>query len=409
MKKILTLFFALLFLVTACRRMDKKDDGLPREGVWRAEVKLKGGWLPFNFELSYEADTPLMIIRNGEERIEVSELLMSKDSLIVRLPVYHSEIHLANDNDTLIGQWHYLSAGNDYRLPFRAVYGKAYRFFPDSQLKAPVQDISGRWKAVFYPGDPVRERIKVGLFQQDGNKLSGTFDSPTGDYRFLEGVVSGDSLYLSEFDGAFAYLFKAKIGDTLRGILYSGRSGVYPWIAFRDDEFTLPDPENLTVLRKGEERISHTFLDMDGNPVSLQDERFRGKVLVVEVMGTWCPNCKDEARLLAGLYEKYRAEGLEIVSLAYERSGDFEKERDNILRMIHSLKLPYPVWFAGKIGDVESQIPIERLRAYPTTFFIDRSGKIRKIHTGFSGPATEEAYEKTARAFEQTIQELIGD
>ena len=409
MKNIISIFFALLFLATACKKMKKRKNTLPREGVWRAEIKLKEGWLPFNFKLSYEGNAPLMSIENGEELIAVEEMLMTNDSLIVKMPVYHSEIHLTLADDSMQGEWWYLSKGRDYRLPFRAVYGADYRFLPDSALQAPAQDISGKWKTIFNPGDSAREELAMGVFHQEGNKLKGTFDSPTGDYRYLEGIVSGDSLYLSEFDGAFAYLFKAKIGDTIQGILYSGKSGVYPWIAYRDEEFTLPTPENLTRLREGEDQITHTFTDMNGNPVRLQDERFRGKVLVVEVMGTWCPNCKDEARLLAELYEKYKGQGLEIVSLAYERTGEFEKERDNIQHVINGLNLPYPVWFAGKIGDVESQIPIKHLRAYPTTFFIDRNEKIRKIHTGFSGPATGEAFDKTKQIFDQNIKELLRD
>ena len=409
MKKIILLALWLPVLISACSPKEDSKAPIPPEGVWRAEIRLKGAWLPFNFNLSYSDGSPLMSIKNGEELIEVQDMVMTSDSLIVRMPVFHSEIHLAVADDTMRGEWWYLSKGRDYRLPFRAVYGADYRFFPESGLQSPVQDISGKWKTIFNPGDPDREELAMGIFQQEGNKLKGTFDSPTGDYRYLEGVVSGDSLYLSEFDGAFAYLFKAKIGDTIRGILFSGRSGVYPWIAYRDEAFELPDPEHMTRLKPGEERILHTFSDLEGQPVSLSDERFRGKVLVVEVMGTWCSNCKDEAILLTRLYEKYRAEGLELVSLAYERSADLKKERKNILRMRDNLDIPYTILFAGKIGEVEAQLPIDRLYSYPTTFFIDRRGRIREIHSGFSGPATGDAYERTVQKFNKIIQNLLEE
>ncbi len=409
MKKIIWLALWLPMLFSACRPKENTKSPIPPEGIWRAEIRLKGAWLPFNFNLSYSDGSPLMSIKNGEELIEVQDLVMTSDSLIIRMPVFHSEIHLSVANDTMRGEWWYLSKGRDYRLPFRAVYGADYRFFPEADLQSPVRDISGKWKTIFNPGDPDREELAMGIFDQEGNKLKGTFDASTGDYRYLEGVVSGDSLYLSEFDGAFAYLFKAKIGDTIRGILYSGRSGVYPWIAFRDEAFTLPDPESMTRLKPGEERILHTFSDLEGQPVSLSDERFRGKVLVVEVMGTWCSNCKDEAKLLTRLYEKYKDKGLEVVSLAYERSGDLDKERENILRMRDHLGLPYTILFAGKIGEAEAQLPIDRLYSYPTTFFIDRSGRIREIHSGFSGPATGEAYERTMQKFNEIIQNLLEE
>ncbi len=404
MKKWMSLLL-LAMLLTACSK-EQKHEILPSEGSWRAEIRLKGAWLPFLFDLDYQNDEALMIIRNGEERIKVSEVRMTPDSIYMVLPVYHSEIRAALDDDTLRGEWVYLSKGTDYRLPFRAVHGVEERFFPGAPPLPPAADISGKWKAIFHPGEENSETA-LGIFEQSGDKLKGTFDSPTGDYRFLEGVVRGDSLYLAEFDGAFAYLFKARIGDTIRGIFYSGRTGVYPWVAMRSDSFSLPDPTQITKLKPGEDRITHPFLDLNGDTVTLQDERFLGKALVVEVMGTWCPNCKDEAILLSQLYEKYKDQGLEVVSLAYERSADFEKERKNIEHMRKSLNLPYTVLFAGKIGEVEKQLPIEKLYSYPTTFFIDRQGRIRKIHTGFSGPATGENYQKSVATFEKEIRDIL--
>lgn len=408
MRKITWIAFSAI-LIVACRPQEARQEAKPDTGPWRAEVIVKGdNPLPFNFYINYNNEETLMTITNGDERIEVTQIVMSNDSIRVKLPVYDSEIHAALDDDTLTGRWYNYSKGRDYWLPFRAVAGQDYRFFAKEDMTEPAMEISGKWEATFSPGSAVDERKYIGLFQQNGNYLTGTFDAPTGDKRFLEGCVTGDSMFLSTYDGAFAYLFKARVGDTIRGMYHSSKTHQEPWIAVRNEEFQFGD-EAATQLTEGTKTLPFTFPDPDSNLVSSDDEQFKNKVLVVEVMGSWCANCKDEARLLNDLYAEYHDQGLEIVSLAYERTDDFQKERPRVKKMVDNLRMPYPVLYAGSTRQVTETLPIKKLGSYPTTFFIDRSGKVRKIHSGFSGPATGEAYDETVRAFRNTIEELLAE
>jgi thiol-disulfide isomerase/thioredoxin len=254
----------------------------------------------------------------------------------------------------------------------------------------------------------------VGEFSQSHDVVTGTFLTDTGDHRFLAGQVQGDVLHLSTFDGAHAYLYQAKLGPdgSLSGEYWSGLAYHEKWTAVRDAGASLPDAYKLTALRGGAKEFDFAFPDLQGNMVSSKDPKFRGKVLIVALAGSWCPNCHDEAAFLAPLYNDYRAKGLEVVSLMFEHFGDFPHAAEATLRFRQHYGIEYTTLIAGisDKDDAAKKLPsLDRVYAFPTTIFIDRKGQVRKIHTGFSGPATGEHYTQFVDEVKATLDQLLAE
>ncbi|HRD38301.1 MAG TPA: TlpA disulfide reductase family protein, partial [Bacteroidia bacterium] len=119
------------------------------------------------------------------------------------------------------------------------------------------------------------------------------------------------------------------------------------FVAKRNEQFKLKDPESITVLKTPGEKIYFTFPDTDGKKVSLSDEKYKNKVIIIQLMGSWCPNCMDETAYLSKVYQKYQNSGLEIIALAYERTDDFEKAKKNVLRLKKRFMVDYDVLITG--------------------------------------------------------------
>ncbi len=351
-----------------------------------------------------------MTIFNGAERFKVTDITVDGDSVAIKMPLFESEFKLKLSEGTLVGKWIKHLADSDAVVDFNAVYGNNKRFKTDQK---PVANISGRWAVGF--GDGEEKDFAVGEFKQDDAKLTGTFLTTTGDYRFLEGVVSGDSLHLSCFDGGHAYLFNAKIkGDSITaGQFYSGRTGTDVWTAVKDANAKLPDAYSLTALKPGFKKIDFTFKDLNGKPVSINDERFKNKVVIVQIMGSWCPNCMDETAYMVNYYKKYQPKGVEVVGLAYERTTDFARSKKAVQQVKDRFNVVYPLLITGFTparGEAAKSLPMmEKVLGFPTTIIIDKKGDVRKIHTGFSGPGTGEHYIEFITEFEKLTDDLLAE
>ncbi|MCF8257872.1 MAG: TlpA family protein disulfide reductase [Flavobacteriales bacterium] len=379
-------------------------------GPWLFELTIGGQTLPFHVRIEDDSTLTVFSVNNGAEHIRAEKLTMRGDSLFVQLPVFNTSIeaHLLSDS-VLTGEFVDHSRQGDYRIPLHGQKGLLQRF--NDQIPA-RDDISGRWAVGFSPGT-VNAYPAIGEFHQEGNDLTGTFLTTTGDFRFLEGSVSGDSMFLSSFDGAHALLFKARVsGDSISGQFWSGIHWQEPWKGVRDKDVHLPDPEFLTSLRPGYSKMEFSFPDLQGQLVSLTDARFVGKVVIVQLMGSWCPNCLDETRYLMDIHSRLGHKGLEIVALGFERGRDDDERMANLRRLKDHLPLPYTVLLAGSASkdDAAEKLPmLSHVLAFPTTVFIDRRGRVRRIHTGFSGPGTGEHYHAFVLRTEALIGELLEE
>mgnify|MGYP001802623757 CR=1 FL=1 len=247
---------------------------------------------------------------------------------------------------------------------------------------------------------------------------SGTFMTTTGDYRYLAGRVDGPIMRLSTFDGAHAFLFKALMLEdgSIAGEFWSGDWYFDTWTAQRDDDAQLPDAFEQTTLEDPDGLGALAFPTLDGEPMSPLDAAGPdAKVTLVEIFGSWCPNCHDAAVYMKELRERYGDRGLRVVGLAFEREAPIEQQRERLRAYLkrHGLdEAAWPVLIAGLSDKKQAseQMPLlDRVRSFPTTLFVDADGRVRHVHTGFTGPATGDAYEELRAEWEARIEAMLSE
>lgn len=390
------------------------------EGQWRGElVREDGNNIVFNFEVYRKAGKTTFNLRNAGERLTVDDIVFQGDSVFIRLPFFDSQFRAAFISDEEIkGSWIKRLADRDLVMPFFAVRTGKKNIRFKTVNKKPIAKVTGRWSVTFFNPATERETKAVGVFQQKGALLTGSFITPSGDYRYLEGVVDGDSLKLSGFDGGYAIYFTAKINDgqTISGGKYFSGAGVVPrsWEAYKNPAAALPDSLTLVNLKPGvSPKLSFSFNDVEGVPVSFNEPGFKDKVVIIQLLGSWCPNCLDETVFMNEIYRKYKMKGVEILGLAYERTADFNRSRVSVKNFMNRLKVTYPVLIAPVAADdpknADKTLPqLEKISAFPTTIFVDRKGEIQKVHAGFNGPGTGAEYERQKRIYIDIIEDLLA-
>jgi peroxiredoxin len=403
MKKILV----LLFIVFIWNCEEKKTLQKLEIGTYRAVLTVQDNEeLPFVFEV----DSPEKLrIFNAEEVIEVDEIAYRNDSIYIKVPVFEGYIAAKIEGENLKGS--FIKESLNRVVPFSASGHDNKRFYHGKS----TEDVSGIWETVFSKDIKGDEYIAKGVFKQVGDNVTGTFRTTTGDYRYLEGVMDGDIMKLSTFDGAHAFLFTAKVTDsTMEGQFYSGNHWKEPFVAKRNATYELPSANDLTFLKEGYDALEFSLPDEDGTMVSLNDERYNNKVVIVQIMGTWCPNCLDESKYYTKFYQANAERGVEIVALAFEYAKTEEKAFKSIARLRDKLDIAYPILLAqyGTSDKVKAQEKLPMLNhvlSYPTSIFVDKKGKVRKIHTGFNGPATGEKYTEFKTEFEGFVGALLSE
>ena len=404
MKNIIALLM-LLFLVSCEQKSGNKSELKP--DIYRAILDVQDDkQLPFVMEV---VSRNHFKVYNAEEIIDVDEIEYFNDSIKIKMPFFEGYMIAKIENGNLNGK--FIKESLDRIVPFRTVRN-ANRF--DITSDANTQ-ITGNWETVFSQGIDEDEYIAKGIFKQNGNKVTGTFRTTTGDYRYLEGVMDGNELKLSAFDGAHAFLFTATVkGDTVEGYFYSGNHWKEPFVAKRNETYELPDASSLTFLKEGYDKFEFSFPDENGKKISLDESRFQNKVVIVQIMGSWCPNCLDESRFYTKYYDENKSKAIEFVGLAFEYAKTESRAFKSIKRMKDKVGIKYPVLLAqyGSSDKVLAQEKLPMLNhvlSYPTSIFIDKKGNVRKIHTGFDGPATGEKYTAFKNEFETFIDDLLKE
>lgn len=381
-------------------------------GTWRAVVELPGGELPFFIELVEGEDGWRAWFLNGQERVTVTDPRVDGGHIRLEMSAFNTWIDARMQDGRMVGDLTLVKRyGEQQVMPFSAALGPARRF---SQTPSPAAaDVSGRWSVEFVTDEGERSPA-VAEFRQFGHEVTGTFLTPLGDYRYLAGEVQDGRLRLSTFDGSHAFLFHAALAEdgSLSGDFWSGTRWHERWTAVRDPDARLPDADSLTSLKPGYDRFGFSFPDLEGETVSLSDPRFQGKVVLVTLAGSWCPNCHDEAQAMAPLYREYRDQGLEIVALMYEHLEDRDAAVEQVRRFRRKFGIEYVTLLAGisdKTQAAETLPMLDAVLAFPTTIFIDREGEVRRIHTGFSGPGTGEHHEALMADIRAEVERLLAE
>lgn len=361
-------------------------------GKWRGSLIRKDEIsIPFVFDIETKQSGVIMSIINAEDTLRVNNFRLIGDSVLITLPFFDAEFMVKVSATKMQGRWtRHLPMGNT-SIPFEASINQTR--FDESHKITP--NLNNTWDVKFFDTAFKDSSDAIGKFQSSPTKITGTFLTSTGDYRFLEGVFDGEKIRLSTFDGSHAYLviadFNPQNNRISNGVFYSGLNNKEFWNASFNPKAALPDAEKLTFLKQGFESIKFEFSDLDNKPITLEDARFRGKVVLLQIMGSWCPNCLDESKLMTSIYQQYQSSGLEIIGLCFEKSEDINIVKKNIGNFKNQLNITYPLVIAGNTqkGSVNKALPmLANFVAFPTLIIIDKKGKVRNIHTGYSGPAT---------------------
>jgi peroxiredoxin len=405
-RRIITVFFAWAIISTAMAQTGIQP------GPWQGSLqRADGKQIKFHFDVRPENGRTVLYIINAQEKLKVTRLQQLKDSLIIEMPFFESVFRVKKISDKQWqGKWIKGGARQQQVMPFTA---QTQNTINPENITTPVADITGRWAVTFTQGDEL-SKPAIGEWQQKGYTLRGTFLTPTGDYRYLSGVVDGDSLRLSTFDGSHAFLFTAKINNDKTisgGTFYSGAIHTEPWTAIKDAGATLPDVAAM-YLKEGEDRLNFRFQDLNKKWVSINDPKFKNKVVIIQIMGSWCPNCMDETAFLSDYYNKNKQRGVEIIGLAYEYSTDFERSRKGLQKFKDRFNVQYTILNTGvTVTDslrTEKTLPqLTEIKSFPSTIFIDKKGKVAKLHAGFEGPGTGEHYDALKKEFAATVDRLL--
>lgn len=369
--------------------------------------------IAFNIQEQRNGGTLQWEIVNAGERIKIDDIVQKGDSLLINLPFFEATLSLAKATNGYQGVWYKRTSTGEQRMPI--VIEENDERLVLTEKKA-AYNISGRWSVVFTK-DTGKEYNAIAEFEQLGDSLRGTFLTATGDYRFLEGIVKGDSLVMSTFDGTHAFFFSGKImrdGKIDRGVFASGPVYKESWVAVKDSVGSIDESKALMQLKGVENKLHFRFPDLDSNLVGIQDERFKHKVVVIQIMGSWCPNCMDETAYLSQFYKQNAGKGVEVIGLAYEYVKDFAAARKNLMRFKNKFNVEYPMLITGVTSAdslrTEKTLPeMTEIKAFPSMILIGKDGTVRKTHAGYAGPATGIHHEAFKQKFKQDIEALLQE
>ena len=408
MKIISAVIFAFIIaLFSGCNTVKSEKEIIVNTGTWLGELHLNDSTLlPFIYNVDFN-DGRIVTIMNGSEKVVLETELENPDSLILNFPVYQTRLCIQNGEEVWLGYFEKLDSKEEYRIPFVGSFGFNDRL-PNNEPACCA--LPERWKATFTEGE--KQSNAIGEFKLEGNNLSGSFLTEYGDYRFLEGKLNGNQLNLYGFDGGYIQVFKGHLqNDSLYGQYFSGLTGYKTWFATPDETFELSDPDNISELNPEFDSICFSYPGIDGKSVDYAPTANYGKVTILQITGSWCPNCKDQGRYLQQLKNEFKDQGLQVLGIAFERMGTLEASIEAAKKSKEDLGTDYRVGIAKYNRDqvAEEEFPfLTKIKSYPTLIFIDKKGSVRKIHTGFSGPGTTK-YNELTNGLTQFTKDLLNE
>jgi thiol-disulfide isomerase/thioredoxin len=373
-------------------------------GPWRAVLELAGGALPFRLHIDPVGNGWRGELCNGGRCEPFSSVRMKGDSVLLEIADYDATLTALVRADSLLGYYHNVGSNGPRTIPFRAARGA----WP---VTAASNRLVGRWDATYFQEGETSPRVFE--LRNAPTGFEGSMISSTADYGPFAGTVTADSFAIGLFDGSFVYLLTGKLqGDTLRGIFHAGLRTQTPWTAVRSTG--APHLRSPTEITSGDttEPLRYAFPDLQGRIVRNDHARLKGKVVLLDIFGSWCPTCHQATPELMRLYRRYHPRGLEVVGLAFEATGDTAVDARQVRRYRDKFGIPFLLLLAGT-NDTESlaaALPqLRNLSAFPTAVFLGRDGRVRRVHAGFHGLAAGPQHARRVREFEREIERLLAE
>jgi thiol-disulfide isomerase/thioredoxin len=379
------------------------------DGLWDAVLTVNSYEVPFRIEFAQSGSELRGSFLDGDVKVSSTSGQRDGDSVHLRFDFYNSQLRATLKDGRLEGAYVRRNKTGEQTYAF-----VARRFVPAPAPPASGPSIAGEWiLRTDVSGRPPIWRL---LVRQSGAEVTGAILRLDGDTGTLSGTLRDGKLVMSHFSGARAARLEATLEPD--GTLHGNLNRRVNFTGARVTEARAkgipepPDPSRFTSVRDPSEPFHFRFPDADGRVISDADERFRGKVVIVNIMGSWCPNCHDETPFLVELYRKYRGQGLEIVALSFETFGDAPQDIAQIRAFARRHGVSYPILLAGmtEAGVVERTLPqIANFDAYPTSFFLGRDGRVKSVHAGFASPATGAVHVELKREIEALVARLLAE
>lgn len=374
--------------------------------LWRGELNMNDRLqVPFLFTLGKNGKKYSMTIVNGEEKINLS-CTQKKDSITALFPGIDAFLKFRIEGNEIRGYWLNLNKKKLQKIPLHASNQQKLRF--EWSAKEIPSDVKTKYRVVF--DDDSEKKTCVGIFKSEKGFIQGTIMTETGDYRFLDGNINGNSFKMSTFNGTWAMLVEGKIiGDSVVGNFYSGSSYRTGWRGKADDNAMLRKASSLTYVVNDETFNFSSIKMLNGKPYRpIQNSTLK----LYQVMGSWCPNCLDEMVFFKELHESFSKDGLDIIAFAYENQQDISSALSKLKKFAKRMEIPYTVCYAGNASKevASATFPmLNQIMSFPTSILVDRNGKIRHVHTGFSGPATGKVYNEYKEEMRGIIKTLLAE
>ncbi len=373
----------------------------PQPGYYRLFFQTINGIIPARLDITTNGEWNIL---NDEELIQLDSIVFKNDSFFVKLPLFDSSLRGTWRGDSLFGEWTDHSR-KDYTIPFTAGISNS------AGCTNELEEFS--YNVEFSPNDTAETSKGVAVLLKHGNVVTGTIMTETGDYRYLQGEWNADSLWLSAFDGTHLFYLEGKVkGDSIvDGFFLSGKHWKEPWIAVKSQTNTLRNPYSIATTQVNDNPV-FTVLNKEESPVTFDSSTWKNHVSIIQIMGSWCPNCTDESRFLRELHAEYENRGLQIFPIAFERGDDVKAACNRVARQFNQLQLPYPFYYGGKASKEEAQKTLSFLttvHSFPTTVFIDKKGTVRRVFTGYYGPGTHAEHEKHSTEIKSFVNDLLNE
>lgn len=406
--RFLLLSFIFVLFTVGCQKPP-----LPQESVWNGNLTLaEGKPLPFQMVLNFKAAPASGYFLVSNEQIPIPEVYQRGDSVILAISEYGAAIQCVWRDSKLTGKFLRFRADTS-SLAFEATPANPTASTPTKPSKAMEVPLVGKFQ-VYFHNDNVIDSLTSAKFWAKGDSIFGTFVAPDGDYGLMVGKQEGDHVQLNRFTGWQANILDLKRETGNWSGKYYARSN--PPTAFTlEPRIELPkEIPSTKQARMKDPKKSFVFsgVTITGDTLTNLDKRFKGKVLIVDIMGTWCHNCMDEAPLLQQLYKEFNEEGLEIIDLSFELKNDPALARKNLMLYQERYGINFPLLFCGTTEEenVKARLrsQVDNFFAYPTTFFIDRKGIVQHIHVGFKGPGTGDEYQQEIQTFYDIVKKMVA-
>jgi peroxiredoxin len=403
------LFASLLLLATSALAQSTKPFALA--GNWEGSATVHGQQVPVRLEITGSGNTLHAALRNGSESSPASSVSFTGDHLLLTFNYYARTLDATLANGQLTGSFGTVSVRYPISL---SAHGTAA-----GSAGAGAQDIHGDWEiAVKSAKGETAWQLHVEPEHAPG-EVKAVIQRIDGDTGTLYGRWNGSAYLISHFSaaGPALYSLTPQGGGTLlvSNALRADVNEQQNLVARRPAQAraaALPgptDPTQQTTVKDPTARFAFSFPDLNGKVVSNTDPQFDGKVVIVAIGGSWCPNCHDEAPFLESLYKQFHGRGLEVVNLSFEEADQL-KDPTRLHAFIDKYGLTYTVLLAGETEQLNEKIPQGvNLNCWPTSFFLGRDGRVKEVHAGFAGPANPPAHAALVKETTELVEQLLAE